>query len=260
MSELEEWITSAEALELLKPLHYSTSTRTICKRAHAGLVKAKAERFVSGSNARDDFEIPEIFWWAEGETALVQNWHAGDFDTWIKQTLHLQAFGVTFWRTDIERLRPKIKTEEKQNLARTASTKIFIGHGQSLLWFKLQQFLEKSLNLETEEFNSVSTAGVAVTERLEAMLDSVGFAFLVATAEDEQSDEKLHARMNVIHEVGLFQGRLGFKKAIIVLEEGCQEFSNIHGLGQIRFASNKIETIFEEIRSVLKRERLIALG
>ena len=50
-------------------------------------------------------------------------------------------------------------------------------------------------------------------------------AFLVLTAEDEQTDGTLHARENVIHEAGLFQGRLGFEKAIILLEEGCQEFS-----------------------------------
>ncbi len=43
------------------------------------------------------------------------------------------------------------------------------------------------------------------------------------------------ARMNVIHEAGLFQGRLGFTKAILLLEDGCSEFSNIQGLGQIRF-------------------------
>ena len=38
-----------------------------------------------------------------------------------------------------------------------------------------------------------------------------------------------------MHEAGLFQGRLGFTRAIIMLEEGCEEFSNIEGLGQIRF-------------------------
>jgi predicted nucleotide-binding protein len=40
--------------------------------------------------------------------------------------------------------------------------------------------------------------------------------------------------MNVVHEAGLFQGRLGFTRAIIMLEEGCEEFSNIEGLGQLR--------------------------
>jgi predicted nucleotide-binding protein len=61
----------------------------------------------------------------------------------------------------------------------------------------------------------------------------------------------------VIHEVGLFQGRLGFAKAIVLLEEGCTEFSNIHGLGQIRFPKGNVRAIFEDVRSVLEREGLL---
>ena len=63
--------------------------------------------------------------------------------------------------------------------------------------------------------------------------------------------------MNVVHEAGLFQGRLGFTKAIILLQEGCEEFSNIEGLGQIRFPKGNIQAVFEEIRRVLEREGLI---
>lgn len=59
------------------------------------------------------------------------------------------------------------------------------------------------------------------------MLDQACFAFLLMTAEDEQADGNHHARMNVIHEVGMFQGRLGFERAIILLEDGCEEFSKI---------------------------------
>ena len=89
------------------------------------------------------------------------------------------------------------------------------------------------------------------------MLDNAAIAFLIMTAEDEQLDGKMHARMNVIHEAGLFQGRLGFEKAIILLEEGCEEFTNVQGLGQIRFPSGNIGAVFEEIRRVLEREQLI---
>jgi predicted nucleotide-binding protein len=71
------------------------------------------------------------------------------------------------------------------------------------------------------------------------------------------SNGKIRARENVVHEAGLFQGRLGFKKAIILLEEGCEEFSNIHGLGQIRFPKATISAKFEEIRGVLEREGVI---
>jgi len=53
------------------------------------------------------------------------------------------------------------------------------------------------------------------------------------TTEDVTSDGRFNARLNVIHEAGLFQGRIGFDKAIILLENGCDEFSNLQGLGQI---------------------------
>jgi predicted nucleotide-binding protein len=77
------------------------------------------------------------------------------------------------------------------------------------------------------------------------------------TAEDELADGKIQARTNVVHEAGLFQGRLGFSRAIILLEEGCDEFSNIQGLGQIRFPKGNIKAVFEEIRLVLEREGLL---
>ena len=64
----------------------------------------------------------------------------------------------------------------------------------------------------------------------------------------------MHARMNVIHEVGLFQGRLGFERASIMLEDGCEEFSNVQGLGQIRFPKGNIKAAFEEVRAVIERE------
>jgi predicted nucleotide-binding protein len=67
----------------------------------------------------------------------------------------------------------------------------------------------------------------------------------------------VQARMNVVHEAGLFQGRLGFTKAIVLLKEGCTEFSNIQRLAQIRFPKGNIPASFEEIRRVLEREGLI---
>ena len=89
------------------------------------------------------------------------------------------------------------------------------------------------------------------------MLKNACFAFVIMTAEDVHSDKKLHARENAVHEIGLFQGYLGYKKTIILLEEGCEEFSNISGLGQIRFPKGNIEAAFEEIRRVLERESII---
>ncbi len=136
-------------------------------------------------------------------------------------------------------------------------TNVFIGHGRSLLWKDLKDFVQDRLQLPWDEFNRVPVAGITNIARLSEMLDSAVIAFLVFTAEDEQVDGNKRARMNVIHEAGLFQGRLGFSRAIVLLEDGCEEFSNIQGLGQIRFPKGNIKAAFEEVRQVLEREHII---
>ena len=136
-------------------------------------------------------------------------------------------------------------------------TNIFIGHGRSLLWKDLKDFIQDRLHLPWDEFNRVPVAGITNISRLSEMLESAAIAFLVMTAEDEQADGNKRARMNVVHEAGLFQGRLGFSRAIVLVEDGCEEFSNIQGLGQIRFTKGNIKAAFEEIRQVLEREGII---
>jgi predicted nucleotide-binding protein len=134
---------------------------------------------------------------------------------------------------------------------------IFVGHGRSPVWRELKDFLQDRLNLKWDEFNRQSVAGFTTKERLNEMLDQACFAFLIMTAEDEHVDQTKHARENVIHEAGLFQGRLGFEKAIILLEQGCTEFSNIQGVQQIRFPPGNIKAVFEDIRLVLEREKIL---
>ena len=135
--------------------------------------------------------------------------------------------------------------------------RVFIGHGHSQTWRELKDFLEDRLGLLVDEFNRVPPAGMPTSGRLSAMLDTAAIAFLVMTGEDEQSDGELRARENVVHEAGLFQGRLGFERAIVLLEEGCEKFSNIDGLGHIPFPKGNISAAFEEIRKILEREGVL---
>jgi len=138
-----------------------------------------------------------------------------------------------------------------------SSQRIFIGHGRSTAWRDLKDFLEGRLKLPCDEFNRIPVAGYTTTERLGSMMADAGFAFLVMTAEDEMADASLHARSNVVHEVGLFQGKLGTRRAIVLVEDGCSEFSNITGLSQIKFPKGDIAARFEEIRRVLEREGVL---
>jgi len=147
--------------------------------------------------------------------------------------------------------------ERKMQQQERIGTNVFIGHGRSPVWKDLKDFVQDRLHLPWDEFNRVPVAGVANAVRLSRMLDDAAIAFLIMTAEDEQADGNVRARMNVVHEVGLFQGRLGFERAIVILEEGCEEFSNISGLGQLRFPKGNIVAVFEDVRRVLEREGLI---
>jgi hypothetical protein len=150
---------------------------------------------------------------------------------------------------------------EKSSPVAVAMTQcVFIGHGRDPQWKDVAEFVSNRLKLPVEEFNRQPAAGMTTKERLEEMLKKATFAFLVMTAEDEHTDTSLHARENVIHEIGLFQQKLGFRRAIVLLEEGCREFSNIAGIVQIRFPKGYIKATYEEIRQVLEREAVLRAG
>lgn len=131
---------------------------------------------------------------------------------------------------------------------------VFIGHGRNPLWARLQWFLQNKLSLETVNYESESRVGESIVPILEKMLSQATFAVLILTAEDETTSGVKRARQNVIHEAGLFQGRLGFKKAILLRQEGTEDFSNVAGLQYISFTGDKLEQTFWELQEVLKRE------
>lgn len=149
------------------------------------------------------------------------------------------------------------RIEKKMVKAERIGTNVFIGHGRSKEWKDLKDFISERMRLPWDEFNRAPVAGIPNAVRLSTMLDAAAIAFLVMTAEDEKADGTTQARMNVVHEAGLFQGRLGFSRAIVMLEEGCEAFSNIEGLGQIRFPKNNIKAAFHDVQLVLEREGLL---
>lgn len=103
----EDWLTASETIRLVRTTTLSgTSHITIATRAHAGLIRSRADLLVIGKESRPNVSIPPEFWWATGHEALTQNWETGDFDTWIDRKLHLRAFGVRFHREDVRQMIP----------------------------------------------------------------------------------------------------------------------------------------------------------
>jgi hypothetical protein len=132
--------------------------------------------------------------------------------------------------------------------------RVFIGHGHSEQWKELKDHLHEKHEYDIEAYEIGARAGHTIRDILEKMLDSSSFAVVVMTGEDEDKDGKMHARQNVIHELGLFQGRLGFSRAIVLLEDGTEEFSNIQGIHQIRYGKGNIIETFGDVLATLKRE------
>jgi predicted nucleotide-binding protein len=131
---------------------------------------------------------------------------------------------------------------------------IFIGHGRSPIWRDLKDHLHEQHGYDVQAYEIGSRAGHAIRDILEDMLETSLFAILVMTAEDKIRSGHMRARQNVVHELGLFQGKLGFSKAIILLERGVQEFSNIHGIHQIRFSKKNIKETYGDVLATLRRE------
>ena len=132
--------------------------------------------------------------------------------------------------------------------------KIFIGHGNSPQWRDLKDHLHEHHGYEVISYETGSRAGHTIRDVIEDMLDESSFAILVMTGEDPMEGGTMRARQNVIHEIGLFQGILGFTKAIVLKEDGTEEFSNINGVNQIRYTRGNIKETFGEVLAVLKRE------
>ncbi len=131
---------------------------------------------------------------------------------------------------------------------------VFIGHGRDALWRELKDHLQDKHGLKVEAYEIGARAGHAVRDVLERMLERSSFAVLVMTGEDETADGSRRARQNVIHETGLFQGRLGFTRAVVLVEAGTEMFSNMEGIEQIRFSQGNIKETFGEVLATIRRE------
>ncbi|RYG99956.1 MAG: hypothetical protein EON58_01965 [Alphaproteobacteria bacterium] len=135
-------------------------------------------------------------------------------------------------------------------------TYVFIGHGRSNLWHQVASFLREDLGLKTDYFEKNSRAGEQVVTTLNGMLDRASYAVIVATADDEMGDQ-IRARQNVVHEVGLFQGRLGFDHVAVLRQNGIEDWSNLAGLLVLPFENQAIESTFLALSKALRHHKIV---
>ena len=135
-----------------------------------------------------------------------------------------------------------------------AGPTVFIGHGRDPSWRDLKDHLIHQHGLTVQAYETGARAGHTIRDILESMLASSAMAILVLTGEDATNSGSVRARQNVVHEAGLFQGRLGWHRAIVVVEDGIELFSNIAGVQQIGFRAGNIRESFGDVVATLRRE------
>ena len=160
-----------------------------------------------------------------------------------------KVFNVFERNLETSRLPPPL-----QPVAASPVPTIFIGHGQSDQWRELKDHLTDKHNYRVIAYEVGARAGHTIRDILDEMLTVSSFALLVMTGDDETDVGQLRARQNVVHELGLFQGKLGFHRAIAVAEHGVELFSNIDGVQQLHFSSGNIAEIYGDVLATLRRE------
>lgn len=129
---------------------------------------------------------------------------------------------------------------------------IFISHGRSNEWYKIQAYVEKDLHLSTIELAQQPNLGRTVLQKLNEESSKCKIAIILMTADDLFESGEMRTRENVLHEIGFFQGKLGLDKIVLLHEEGVNIPSNIHGLVYIPFPKDTAEAALGALTRELK--------
>jgi hypothetical protein len=130
---------------------------------------------------------------------------------------------------------------------------VFIAHGGDPQWRTLKEFIEQDCELPVFGFESDSWESRHVTDALSQYLDRCSWAVCVLTAEDAADDGRRRARQNVVHEAGLFQGRYGFDRVILLVEEDCDFVPDAVGLQVVRFPHGHIDRVFWQVHRMFRQ-------
>lgn len=129
--------------------------------------------------------------------------------------------------------------------------RIFLSHGRSLDWMKVQNYLERDLKYSTLELAQEPNLGRTVLQKLSDETSRCSYAVIVMTGDDRVEDE-IRARENVLHEIGFLQAKYGLRNVALLHEAGVNIPSNIHGLVYIQFVKDYIEGSFSGLARELK--------
>jgi len=145
-----------------------------------------------------------------------------------------------------------IRTLDAERRSGARPPGIFLSHGTNPEWFAVQRFIEDRFDSPVSFFESAPRGGHQVSEALSKYLERCSLAVCILTAEDFTSDGRKSARQSVIHEVGLFQGRHGFDRVVLLVEEGCDFVPEAAVPYTIYYPKNRVNRTFYQLAEIIK--------
>ncbi len=133
---------------------------------------------------------------------------------------------------------------------------VFLSHGRSNEWRKVQRYLETDVQVKTLELSQEVNLGRTILQKLWDESEKCSYAVIVMTGDDVFSDsEAPRARENVIHEIGFFQGKFGLNRICLLHEDGANIPSNIHGLVYLPFPKDLVDSTYAALRREIESSK-----
>jgi len=132
----------------------------------------------------------------------------------IPKSVAVAMDGPLYWQADIDPLINNLDyaLELQSNFrigenlgAKEKRKRVFISHGRSNQWYKVQTYLERDLKIPTLELAQEPILGRTILQKLNEESDKCGVAIIVMTGDDLISDGEIRARENVMHEIYFFR-------------------------------------------------------
>lgn len=120
----------------------------------------------------------------------------------------------------------------------------------------IRDFIEDRCGLLFHELNSTSMTEHDAESAMKESLDRCCFAVCLLSARDHAQNGQHRTDQDTVHRAGLLQGRYGFGRVAILIEDGCDTFSNIAGLIRLDFPAGRVQSTFLELERMLAREGL----
>lgn len=146
--------------------------------------------------------------------------------------------------------------QQTESLARNAvqPTAVLIMCDDDRYRHQVQRFITERCHLSVQEWRSGRMAANDLISELDRELSHCSFAVCLLGDDASGAGSRKRANQDAVHQAGILQGRYGFGRVALLIEEGCDMFSNLAGLIRLDFPVGRVETTFLELERMLQRE------